>query len=78
MYYGTDYYPEHWREERWATDARLIKEAHMNMVRMVTLSWHALEPSSGVYDFEWLDRAINILLSHNIKVMLTTPTASPP
>jgi len=78
MYYGTDYYPEHWREERWATDARLIKEANLNMVRMVTLSWHALEPSSGVYDFDWLDRAINILLSHNIKIMLTTPTASPP
>ena len=32
MYYGADYYPEHWPEERWPEDARLMKEAGFNVV----------------------------------------------
>jgi len=26
MLLGTPYYPEHWPEERWATDARLMQD----------------------------------------------------
>ena len=26
MMLGVDYYPEHWPEERWPTDAKLMKE----------------------------------------------------
>jgi len=37
-----------------------------------------MEPKEGHYDFDWLDRAISILASHDMRVVLGTPTASPP
>ena len=76
--YGADYYPEHWPEERWPVDARLMQEAHINTVRLAEFAWSRLEPSDGNYDFAWLDRAIEVLHDHGIDVVLGTPTASPP
>jgi beta-galactosidase len=78
FYFGTDYYPEHWPEERWPEDARLMAEAGINVVRLAEFAWSWMEPKKGKYDFEWLDRAISILHSHGIEVVLGTPTAAPP
>ncbi|MGD2155419.1 MAG: beta-galactosidase [Anaerolineales bacterium] len=78
FYFGVDYYPEHWPEERWEEDARLMAEANFNVVRLAEFAWSKLEPEEGKFDFDWLDRAISILLSRDIKVVLGTPTASPP
>jgi len=78
MYFGADYYPEHWPRERWAEDARLMKEANINVVRLAEFSWAKLEPSEGNYDFSWLDEAIDILSQQGIKVVMGTPTATPP
>lgn len=58
--FGADYYPEHWPEERWPEDARLMKEAGFNVVRLAEFSWSILEPEEGTFDFSWLDRAIEI------------------
>ena len=76
--YGADYYPEHWPEERWATDARLMHEAGFNVVRLAEFAWSRMEPAEGQYDFAWLDRAIDVLAAQGIDVVLGTPTASPP
>lgn len=76
--YGADYYPEHWPEERWSEDARLMREAGFNVVRMAEFAWSLMEPCDGIFDFEWLDRAIAILAEHDIDVVLGTPTAAPP
>ena len=78
MYYGVDYYPEHWPEERWPLDAKLMEEAGINVTRLAEFAWSKLEPEEGSFDFSWLDKVINILSRHNIKVVLGTPTASPP
>jgi beta-galactosidase len=78
FYFGADYYPEHWPEERWPIDAQLMAEAGFNVVRLAEFAWSKLEPSEGQFDFDWLDRAIDILHSHSIHVVLGTPTASPP
>ncbi len=78
MYYGADYYPEHWPQERWALDARLMREAHINVVRLAEFAWALLEPSEGTYDFSWLDLAIETLAREGIKVVMCTPTAAPP
>ncbi len=78
MYYGADYYPEHWPEERWPEDARLMKEAGFNVVRMAEFAWTRLEPREGTFDFEWLDRAIALLGEQGIQTVLGTPTAAPP
>lgn len=78
IHFGVDYYPEHWPEERWETDAKLMQEMGIQVVRMAEFSWHKMEPSEGKFDFEWLDRAIEILASYGIKSVLGTPTAAPP
>ncbi|HEX2914918.1 MAG TPA: beta-galactosidase [Chloroflexia bacterium] len=75
---GVDYYPEHWPEERWAQDARLMREAGLKLVRIGEFAWSRLEPQAGYYDFEWLDRAIETLASENLKVIIGTPSATPP
>ena len=76
--YGADYYPEHWPEERWPEDARLMREAGFNVVRLAEFGWARMEPKDGHFDFDWLDRAIAVLAERNIDVVLGTPTASPP
>lgn len=78
FYFGADYYPEHWPEERWPEDARLMAEAGFNVVRLAEFAWSKMEPSEGVFDFDWLDRAIWIFHQKGISVILGTPTASPP
>lgn len=78
FYFGVDYYPEHWPEERWPIDAALMKETGINIVRLAEFAWSRLEPAENRYDFDWLDRAISILAAQNIAVILGTPTASPP
>ncbi len=78
FYFGVDYYPEQWPEERWETDAQLMENAGLNTVRLAEFAWSRLEPRAGEYDFRWLDRAIEILAAHGMRVLLGTPTASPP
>ncbi len=78
MKFGVDYYPEHWPRERWEEDARLMREAGMEVVRMAEFSWAKMEPELGVFDFAWLDEAIEVLGKEGIKIVLGTPTATPP
>ncbi|MFO7680422.1 MAG: beta-galactosidase [Chloroflexota bacterium] len=78
FYFGADYYPEHWPQERWAEDARLMAEAGMNVVRMAEFAWSLLEPENGRFDFTWLDKAIDVLSAQGIRVVLGTPTAAAP
>ena len=78
IHFGAAYYPEHWPEERWAEDIRLMREARFTVVRMAEFSWSHLEPTEGVFQFDWLDRAIELLAESGISTVLGTPTAAPP
>lgn len=78
MYYGVAYYPEHWPETIWSTDARDIKAAGMDGVRIGEFAWSKMEPTQGDYDFAWLNRAIEVLGDAGLKIVLCTPTATPP
>ncbi|MEM0946444.1 MAG: beta-galactosidase [Pseudomonadota bacterium] len=75
---GTCYYPEHWPEDWWAEDARRMAEAGLTWVRIGEFAWSRLEPEEGRFDWDWLDRAIEILGRAGLKVVLGTPTATPP
>jgi beta-galactosidase len=78
MYFGVAYYPEHWPEERWAVDAKMMQEAGINGVRMGEFAWSKIEPVEGEYDFEWLDRAVALLADFGIKTMMCTLSRTPP
>ena len=58
LYLGSAYYPEHWPEENWAKDIRLMQEAGFTVARMGEFAWSTLEPEAGKFHFDWLDRAI--------------------
>ena len=78
MRFGTDYYPEHWPQERWEEDARLMKEAGFNIVRLAEFAWSKMEPWEGHFDFEWLLEALYILHANGIQAVIGTPTAAAP
>lgn len=78
MLFGADYYPEHWDRAEWAEHARLMRKANMNVVRIAEFAWKRMEPQEDVFEFSWLDEAIDTLAKEGIKVILGTPTAAPP
>lgn len=75
---GVCYYPEHWPEERWPIDARMMREAGISLVRIGEFAWSRLEPEPGKLDFDWLERAIAMLHGEGLEIVLGTPTAAPP
>ena len=75
---GVCYYPEHWPEQDWADDARQMRELGLRYVRIGEFSWSRIEPRRNEFDFDWLDRAIATLASEGLKIVLCTPTATPP
>ncbi len=75
---GVCYYPEHWPEDVWPQDAARMTEAGLTWVRIGEFAWSRLEPALGQPDFGWLDRAIAVLGAAGLKVVLGTPTATPP
>jgi beta-galactosidase len=75
---GVCYYPEHWPEEMWAEDARRMGELGLTYVRIGEFAWSRLEPARGDLQFGWLQKAIDILHQAGLRVVLGTPTATPP
>ena len=75
---GTCYYPEHWPEDQWASDAARMADIGLTWVRIGEFAWSRLEPSPGDLRLDWLDRAIEVLGQAGLKVVLGTPTATPP
>lgn len=75
---GTCYYPEHWPEEMWAEDARRMADLGLTWVRIGEFAWSKLEPAPGDLRFDWLERAMDVLQGAGLKVVLGTPTATPP
>ncbi len=78
MFYGVQYYPEHWPKARWAVDAQMMQDAGINVVRMGEFAWSALEPHEGELDFSWMDEAVALLDAHGIKTIMCTPSRTPP
>ena len=75
---GVCYYPEHWSEEIWATDAKRMVEIGLTWVRIGEFAWSRMEPTPEKFEWDWLDRAIEVLGSAGLKIILGTPTATPP
>ncbi|MEX2081604.1 MAG: beta-galactosidase, partial [Dehalococcoidia bacterium] len=75
---GVCYYPEHWPEERWETDATMMAELGLDCVRIGEFAWSEMEPREGEFEFGWLERAVETLTRHGLDVILGTPTATPP
>src|SRR5688500_5012379 len=75
---GVCYYPEHWPAEQWDEDARRMAEIGIEYVRIGEFAWSRLEPRPNELDFGWLVQAMDVLGKHGLKVIVGTPTATPP
>lgn len=75
---GVCYYPEHWPEHEWADHAKQMVEIGLSYVRVGEFAWSRLEPNPGQYEFDWLRRSLDVLHAAGLKVVLGTPTATPP
>ena len=75
---GVCYYPEHWPEAMWEADAALMAKTGIRFVRIGEFAWSRMEPRPGEIDLGWLIRAMDVLHRHGLKVVMGTPTATPP
>jgi beta-galactosidase len=75
---GVCYYPEHWPESWWEKDAQRMRAMSIDYVRIGEFAWSRLEPKRGSFEWGWLDRAMDTLSKAGLKIVLCTPTATPP
>ena len=78
MKLGVCYYPEHWPRERWVQDAQAMQKIGIEYVRIGEFSWSTIEAEPEVFNWRWLDESLAVLHEHGLKVILGTPTATPP
>lgn len=76
--YGGDYNPEQWPEETWEEDMRLLKLAHIDVVTLNVFSWAMLQPDEDTYCFDKLDRIMELVTKHGMKICLATSTGAHP
>lgn len=50
----------------------------LRFVRIGEFAWGRIEKAEGIFDWAWMDRAIDVLGAAGLKVVLGTPTATPP
>ena len=75
---GVYYYPEHWPQEQWERDIQNMALQGFEWVHLAEFAWAMLEPEEGVYTFEWLDKVVGLCDQNGMKVVLSTPSATPP
>ena len=76
--YGVAYYDEYTPVDRVEEDARLMRAAGINVVRIAESTWGTLERQPGVFDFTHVDRMLAAMHRQGIKVIVGTPTYAIP
>ncbi|MFZ4456528.1 MAG: beta-galactosidase [Bacteroidales bacterium] len=75
---GVYYYPEAWNPEQWDRDFAKIESMGFEFTHMAEFAWAQIEPKEGEFDFKWLDKAVELAAKHHLKVIMCTPTPTPP
>ncbi len=78
MQLGVSYYPELTDESAWNDDLLAMRQCGLTIVRVGEFAWSALEPREGSYQFDWMDRFIGLVANAGMRLVLCTPTATPP
>ena len=66
VWFGGDYNPDQWDEQVWKQDIEEMKRQHVNVVTLPVFSWAHLQPAEDRFDFEWLDRILDLLYENGI------------
>jgi len=75
---GNAWYPEHSTETQIEADLAMMQKVGLRMARVGEFAWSSLEPEEGHYTLDWLERVINAAATHNIAIVLGTPSDVPP
>lgn len=80
MLHGGDYNPDQWQDspEILSEDMRLMKKACCNEMSLGIFAWSTLEPEEGVFDFSFLDKAMDDIYNAGGRVILATPSGARP
>lgn len=78
MEIGSYYYPEQWPESEWERDIKNMSKLGFEFTHYGEFAWSTMEPEEGKFDFAWLDKAIELAAKYHLKVILCTPTPTPP
>lgn len=75
---GTCYYPEHWDKSLWESDLERMLDAGIKVIRIAEFAWSKVEPTEGNFTYEFFDEFLDLCDKHGMKVIIGTPTATPP
>jgi beta-galactosidase len=75
---GVCYYPEHWPKTLWDEDLKRMKQTGISVIRIGEFAWNKFEPEEGSFTFTFFDEFLKLCLKNNIRVIMGTPTATPP
>lgn len=75
---GVCYYPEQWDESLWEDDICRMLGCGIGTVRIAEFAWSVVEPNEGEFVFGLFDRFLDLAKKHGMKVIMGTPTATPP
>ena len=78
MTIGVYYYPEAWPESQWPRDMANMHKLGMEFVHMGEFAWYFMEPEEGKYNFDWLEKNVDLAAKNGMKVILCTPSPTPP
>ena len=78
LIFGVAYYPEYMPFDRMDEDFRIMKKLGFNMIRIAESTWSTLEPSDGVWNFDYIDRTLAKAAEYDMQVIVGTPTYAIP
>ena len=78
LIYGSAYYDEYMPVDRIGEDVAMMRAANHTTVRIAESTWSTMEPQPGVFDFTYVDRAIDAMEAAGIDVIVGTPTYAVP
>ena len=78
MTVGSYYYPEQWPRSQWERDLKKLAETGFEFTHFGEFAWAYVEPKDGVFDFKWLDEAVEIAHKNGVKVVMCTSSPTPP
>lgn len=79
--FGAAYYDEYLMMkgiDRIDEDMAMMKDAGLNVIRIAESTWSTCEPQPGVFDFTYVDRALDAANRAGIDVIVGTPTYAVP
>ena len=79
--FGAAYYDEYLMMkgiDRIDEDMKMMKDAGLNVIRIAESTWSTCEPQPGVFDFTYVDRALDAAQRAGIDVIVGTPTYAVP